>query len=64
MSPRPAGLDLAAIYDVISKSARNSWMFENRIPHVLKGDYTPRPPRLYAQVAGLMLPGMSDEAAQ
>lgn len=107
------GLELTAVYDVISKSAGNSWMFENRIPHVLKGDYTPRSAvsifvkdlgivmdmarsrsfpvpmagaamqmflmtaaagmaadddasvaRLYAQVAGLMLPGMSDEAAQ
>ncbi len=36
------GLDLARVYEVISKSAGNSWMFENRIPHVLDGDYTPR----------------------
>ncbi|GHE06331.1 3-hydroxyisobutyrate dehydrogenase [Defluviimonas sp. 20V17] len=35
------GLDLAKVYEVISKSAGNSWMFENRIPHVLEGDYTP-----------------------
>ena len=36
------GLDLARVYEVITKSAGNSWMFENRIPHVLEGDYTPR----------------------
>jgi 3-hydroxyisobutyrate dehydrogenase len=27
---------------VITASAGNSWMFENRVPHVLEGDYTPR----------------------
>ena len=36
------GLDLARVYDVITQSAGNSWMFENRIPHVLEGDYAPR----------------------
>jgi L-threonate 2-dehydrogenase len=36
------GLDLAKVYDVITASAGNSWMFENRIPYVLDGDYTPR----------------------
>lgn len=35
------GLDLATVYEVITGSAGNSWMFENRIPHVLAGDYTP-----------------------
>ncbi|MCJ2038754.1 NAD-binding protein [Methylobacterium sp. J-059] len=36
------GLDLARVYEVITKSAGNSWMFENRMPHVLDGDYSPR----------------------
>ena len=36
------GLDLDRVYEVIIKSAGNSWMFENRIPHVLDGDYAPR----------------------
>ncbi len=36
------GLDLARVYEVITKSAGNSWMFENRIPHVLEGDYAPK----------------------
>ncbi|MGE3830922.1 MAG: L-threonate dehydrogenase [Parvibaculaceae bacterium] len=36
------GLDLDRVYKVITGSAGNSWMFENRIPHVLEGDYRPR----------------------
>lgn len=36
------GLDIASVYEVITGSAGNSWMFENRVPHVLDGDYTPR----------------------
>jgi len=36
------GLDLATVYDVIRSSAGNSWMFENRVPHILDDDYTPR----------------------
>jgi 3-hydroxyisobutyrate dehydrogenase len=35
------GVDAAALYDVITHSAGNSWMFENRMPHVLAADYTP-----------------------
>lgn len=35
------GLDLAKVYEVITASAGNSWMFENRMPHVLAGDYKP-----------------------
>ena len=36
------GLDLAKVYEVITASAGNSWMFENRVPHILEGDYSPR----------------------
>ncbi len=36
-----AGVDPKQIYEVITHSAGNSWMFENRMPHVLAGDYTP-----------------------
>jgi 3-hydroxyisobutyrate dehydrogenase len=36
------GLDIRKVYEVITASAGNSWMFENRVPHVLEGDYTPR----------------------
>jgi len=35
------GVDAAALFDVITHSAGNSWMFENRMAHVLAGDYTP-----------------------
>ncbi|MGR3660445.1 MAG: L-threonate dehydrogenase [Paracoccaceae bacterium] len=28
--------------DVISRCAGTSWMFENRVPHIVDGDYTPR----------------------
>ena len=36
------GLDLQKVYEVITASAGNSWMFENRMPHVIAGDYKPR----------------------
>lgn len=36
-----AGCDPEALYEVISNSAGSSWMFQNRVPHILKGDYTP-----------------------
>jgi len=36
-----AGADPAVLYDVISNSAGSSWMFQNRVPHILAGDYTP-----------------------
>ena len=35
------GVDAEALYEVITNSAGNSWMFENRMAHVLAGDYTP-----------------------
>jgi putative dehydrogenase len=36
-----AGADPQTVYDVITTSAGNSWMFQNRMPHVLAGDDTP-----------------------
>ncbi|HQT86047.1 MAG: 3-hydroxyisobutyrate dehydrogenase [Acidiphilium sp. 37-64-53] len=36
------GLDLRKLYEVITGSAGNSWMFENRVPHILDADYAPR----------------------
>ena len=35
------GVVAAALYEVITHSAGNSWMFENRMAHVLAADYTP-----------------------
>lgn len=36
-----AGADPQALFEVISNSAGSSWMFQNRVPHILCGDYTP-----------------------
>ena len=35
-------LDLGRVFEVITQSAGNSWMFENRVPHILDGDYSPK----------------------
>ncbi|CAJ0867391.1 L-threonate dehydrogenase [Ralstonia sp. LMG 32965] len=35
------GVAADALYEVITHSAGNSWMFENRMAHVLAGNYTP-----------------------
>lgn len=37
-----SGLAAETVYDVITACAGNSWMFENRVPHVLDNDYTPK----------------------
>jgi len=37
-----AGADPRTLFEVISNSAGNSWMFGNRVPHMLDGDYAPR----------------------
>ncbi len=36
-----SGLDLATVHDVITECAGNSWMFQNRSPQIVSGDYTP-----------------------
>jgi L-threonate 2-dehydrogenase len=36
-----AGADTRAVFEVISASAGNSWMFGNRVPRMLDEDYTP-----------------------
>jgi 3-hydroxyisobutyrate dehydrogenase len=36
------GLDPKVLYEVICASAGASWMFENRGPHIVEGDYAPR----------------------
>ena len=36
-----AGADPQTLYDVISTSAGSSWMWQNRVPHILEGDDTP-----------------------
>jgi putative dehydrogenase len=37
-----AGADPKTLFDVISSSAGSSWMWQNRVPHVLEGDDTPQ----------------------
>ena len=39
---RAESLDLERVYEVITQSAGNSWMFQDRVPHILADDYTPR----------------------
>jgi putative dehydrogenase len=36
-----AGADTRAVFEVISASAGNSWMFGNRVPHMLDDDFSP-----------------------
>jgi 3-hydroxyisobutyrate dehydrogenase len=37
-----AGCDAKVLYDIVSTSAGQSWMFNDRVPHMLDDDYTPR----------------------
>ncbi|HYI85033.1 MAG TPA: NAD-binding protein, partial [Acetobacteraceae bacterium] len=37
-----AGVEPRALYDIVTSAAGNSWMFENRVPHILDADETPR----------------------
>lgn len=37
-----AGIEARSLYDIVVTAAGNSWMFENRMPHVLDHDETPR----------------------
>ncbi len=36
-----AGADPATLFEVVSGSAGSSWMWQNRVPHILAGDDTP-----------------------
>ncbi len=36
------GADPKVLYEVIRGAAGGSWMFDNRVPHMLDDDYTPR----------------------
>jgi 3-hydroxyisobutyrate dehydrogenase-like beta-hydroxyacid dehydrogenase len=36
-----AGADPHSLFEVICSSAGNSWMWQNRVPHILEGDDTP-----------------------
>jgi L-threonate 2-dehydrogenase len=51
-----AGADPRTLFEVISNSAGNSWMFGNRVPHMLDGDYAPRSAvEIFVKDLGLVL---------
>lgn len=37
-----SGIDIQTLFKVITLSAGNSWIFEDRVPHVLNNDYAPK----------------------
>jgi 3-hydroxyisobutyrate dehydrogenase len=50
------GLEPDTVYEVITNAAGNSWMFENRVPHILEGDYSPRSAvNIFTKDLGLVL---------
>jgi 3-hydroxyisobutyrate dehydrogenase-like beta-hydroxyacid dehydrogenase len=56
------GIEAAKIVDVISKCAGSSWMFENRAPHIVDGDYSPRSAvDIWLKDLGIVL-GIADKA--
>lgn len=37
-----AGCDVDTLFEIVSTSAGNSWMFSDRVPHMLNDDFSPR----------------------
>lgn len=37
-----AGLNTRAVFEIITNAAGNSWMYTNRVPHMLDGDWDPK----------------------
>jgi 3-hydroxyisobutyrate dehydrogenase len=53
-----AGADPGVLYEVICNSAGSSWMFQNRVPHILAGDYSPRSAvNIFVKDLGIVLEG-------
>ena len=51
-----AGADPRTLFEVISSSAGSSWMFGDRVPHMLDGDYAPRSAvEIFVKDLGLVL---------
>ena len=51
-----AGADPRQLFEVITHAAGNSWMFENRVPHMLERDFTPRSAvEIFVKDLGLVL---------
>jgi len=36
-----SGIPAETVFEVVTNAAGNSWMFQNRVPHILAGDETP-----------------------
>lgn len=55
------GCDADVLYQVISHSAGTSWMFENRVPYLLAGDFSPRSAvDIFVKDLGLVLDSAQD----
>lgn len=53
-----AGADPRTVFEVISASAGSSWMWQNRVPHILDGDDTPRSAvNIFVKDLGIVLDG-------
>ncbi len=53
-----AGADPQTLFEVISGSAGSSWMWQNRMPHVLEGDDAPRSAvNIFVKDLGIVLDG-------
>ena len=53
-----AGADPQTLFNVISTSAGSSWMFQNRVPHILAGDDTPHSTvDIFVKDLGIVLDG-------
>jgi putative dehydrogenase len=51
-----AGADAKELFEVISNAAGRSWMFENRVPHMLERDFTPHSAvEIFVKDLGLVL---------
>jgi L-threonate 2-dehydrogenase len=51
-----AGADARELFEVISNAAGRSWMFENRVPHMLERDFTPHSAvEIFVKDLGLVL---------
>ncbi|WP_222183718.1 L-threonate dehydrogenase [Geminicoccus harenae] len=51
-----AGADATELFEVISNAAGRSWMFENRVPHMLARDFTPHSAvEIFVKDLGLVL---------
>jgi putative dehydrogenase len=54
-----ANIPLDLMYDVVTNAAGNSWMFENRMKHVVDGDYSPKSMvDIFVIFKGIDLPGV------